>query len=250
MGRRAKHEEHANHERWLVSYADMVTLLFALFVVLYAIGVTELDKLKKLKKSIQFAFHIAGEGKTKDEGVFDQQKGSGDVPLPAPLVNAQDGAMKEFLHEVLPREFEEVTGKSIEIRQTDDTVTFRTSVSAFFDAQRAQPIKREVYNWLIRAAQGCLTFSSDILIVIESPDVIIGEREGRPVTSLELCDRRLWTLRKAVLGLPEVRPHMVRFQLAAQQEVPAAPGGAGAAGGAEWEDRAQVVFAFSNARGR
>ena len=116
MGRRAKHEEHANHERWLVSYADMVTLLFALFVVLYAIGVTELDKLKKLKKSIQFAFHIAGEGKTKDEGVFDQQKGSGDVQLPAPLVNAQDGAMKEFLHEILPREFEEVTGKSIEIR--------------------------------------------------------------------------------------------------------------------------------------
>lgn len=36
-----KHEEHENHERWLVSYADMMTLLFALFVVLYALKNTD-----------------------------------------------------------------------------------------------------------------------------------------------------------------------------------------------------------------
>ena len=30
-----KHEEHENHERWLVYYADFITLLFAFFVVLY-----------------------------------------------------------------------------------------------------------------------------------------------------------------------------------------------------------------------
>ena len=37
-------EEHENHERWLVSYADMVTLLFVLFVVLFAIS--QIDKVK------------------------------------------------------------------------------------------------------------------------------------------------------------------------------------------------------------
>ena len=36
MARKHKHEEHQNHERWVISYADLVTLLFALFVVLYA----------------------------------------------------------------------------------------------------------------------------------------------------------------------------------------------------------------------
>ena len=35
MGRKAKHEEHENDERWLVSYADFITLLFAFFVVMY-----------------------------------------------------------------------------------------------------------------------------------------------------------------------------------------------------------------------
>ena len=39
MGRRRKEEEHENHERWLVSYADFITLLFAFFVVMFASGI-------------------------------------------------------------------------------------------------------------------------------------------------------------------------------------------------------------------
>jgi chemotaxis protein MotB len=42
-------EEHENHERWLVTYADMITLLMVLFIVLYAIGQTDLAKFQKLK---------------------------------------------------------------------------------------------------------------------------------------------------------------------------------------------------------
>ena len=38
MARRRHHEEHENHERWLVSYADFITLLFAFFVVMYSIS--------------------------------------------------------------------------------------------------------------------------------------------------------------------------------------------------------------------
>ena len=38
MARRKHEEEHDNHERWLVSYADFITLLFAFFVVMYALS--------------------------------------------------------------------------------------------------------------------------------------------------------------------------------------------------------------------
>lgn len=56
MGRKHKHEEHENLERWLVSYADFITLLFATFVVLYALSQLDLAKFKDFKQSVQKAF--------------------------------------------------------------------------------------------------------------------------------------------------------------------------------------------------
>ncbi len=50
------HEEHENHERWLVSGYDMMTLLFAVFVVLFAISSTNISKVKALQQSLQDAF--------------------------------------------------------------------------------------------------------------------------------------------------------------------------------------------------
>src|SRR3954470_5415210 len=50
------HEEHENHERWLVSGYDMMTLLFAVFVVLFAISSTNVSKVKALQQSLQEAF--------------------------------------------------------------------------------------------------------------------------------------------------------------------------------------------------
>src|SRR3712207_5991904 len=54
--KRHHHEEHENHERWLVSGYDMMTLLFAVFVVLFAISSTNISKVKVLQQSLQEAF--------------------------------------------------------------------------------------------------------------------------------------------------------------------------------------------------
>lgn len=51
-----KHEEHENHERWIIPYADMVTLLFAFFVVMYSISQQDLAKLKNVSSAVQEAF--------------------------------------------------------------------------------------------------------------------------------------------------------------------------------------------------
>ncbi|MCZ2108314.1 MAG: flagellar motor protein MotB, partial [Dehalococcoidia bacterium] len=59
MSRKAPEaEKPENHERWIVSYADMLTLLFALFVVLYATGDPNAQKLKQVRTSIDQAFNI------------------------------------------------------------------------------------------------------------------------------------------------------------------------------------------------
>jgi len=52
-----KHEEHENHERWLVSYADFITLLFAFFVVMYSISSVNEGKFRTVSESIKAALH-------------------------------------------------------------------------------------------------------------------------------------------------------------------------------------------------
>jgi chemotaxis protein MotB len=56
MPRKKVHEEHENLERWLVSYADFITLLFAFFVVMYAISSVNEGKYRVLSDSIVQAF--------------------------------------------------------------------------------------------------------------------------------------------------------------------------------------------------
>ena len=56
MGRKKKPEEHVNHERWMVSYADFITLLFAFFVMMYSISIVNTGKFKVLSESLTAAF--------------------------------------------------------------------------------------------------------------------------------------------------------------------------------------------------
>ena len=83
MSRRRKPASHANHERWLVSYADFITLLFAFFVVLYASSQVDKRKVGKLAMAIQVAF--------QEMGVF--QASTTQVPInrdaPMPFNEAQ-----------------------------------------------------------------------------------------------------------------------------------------------------------------
>ena len=58
MAKKKKPEEHENLERWLVSYADFMTLLFATFVVLYALSQINVNEFKKVEESLRKAFSV------------------------------------------------------------------------------------------------------------------------------------------------------------------------------------------------
>lgn len=77
-----RREDHINHERWLVSYADLVTLLFALFVILYAISKTDHEKLKAVGDGLGQAFGTREPGQAKSSGgkssSSEQDNGPGD----------------------------------------------------------------------------------------------------------------------------------------------------------------------------
>ena len=56
MARGKKHEEHANHEAWAIPYADLMTLLLAFFVVMYAISTVNEGKYRVVADSLTAAF--------------------------------------------------------------------------------------------------------------------------------------------------------------------------------------------------
>lgn len=69
MSRRKREAEHSTHERWLVSYADFITLLFAFFVVLYASSQVDKRRVGKLSLAIQVAFQELGVFETSNTRV-------------------------------------------------------------------------------------------------------------------------------------------------------------------------------------
>lgn len=106
MSRKKKHEEHENLERWLVSYADFMTLLFATFVVLYALSQTDVSKFTKLGESLKGSFSQSVlEG---SQGVMDS---NGQSALDASSANSM---MSSLIFEYLNPKYEEASYQEIE----------------------------------------------------------------------------------------------------------------------------------------
>jgi chemotaxis protein MotB len=81
MARKKKHEEHVNAEAWAIPYGDLVTLLFALFTVMYAVSSVNEGKFRVLSDSMIAAFRGAPKS-LQPVNIGDKQPGKGgDKPL-------------------------------------------------------------------------------------------------------------------------------------------------------------------------
>ncbi|MDI3262774.1 MAG: flagellar motor protein MotD [Fulvimonas sp.] len=95
MKRRLDGEEHVNHERWAIPYADLMTLLLAFFVVMYAVSVVNEGKYRVMSESIIEAFHGNSRAMTPPAGEETPRvappnpptarPGTAGVPIPAPI---------------------------------------------------------------------------------------------------------------------------------------------------------------------
>jgi chemotaxis protein MotB len=99
--RRRVREEQDNPDRWLVSYADFITLLFAFFVVMYAISAVNEGKYRVLSSALGSAF-----GSAPETG-----KGADKVKLIAPLTKAH-------VSEVVHQESRQMTGIANDLLQS------------------------------------------------------------------------------------------------------------------------------------
>jgi chemotaxis protein MotB len=145
VARKKKHEGHANHERWLVSYADFITLLFAFFVVMFASSQTDKAKAKAISESVTEALDKGGVKATVHEilgGTVDekgkgnaQMKGPGgsepkNTPNPPPPPDVKELLPKmQYLNDALKNEI--LQGK-LEIKQEARGLVISMKDAAFF----------------------------------------------------------------------------------------------------------------------
>ncbi|MBG0566870.1 flagellar motor protein MotB [Actinoplanes aureus] len=86
-----EHEEHVNHERWLVSYADMMTLLFVLFVVLFAMSSVDQKKFAQLAAGLSAGFGADSVAFTGQSAPLDGAANTAQVVQIDPGANPGDG---------------------------------------------------------------------------------------------------------------------------------------------------------------
>jgi chemotaxis protein MotB len=100
MARKHKHEEHANHEAWAIPYGDLITLLLAFFVVMYAISSINEGKFRVLSDSLQAAFR--GVPKTLEPvQVGEKSRGSGaDIAVSIVQQATMDGQPRQLLEAI------------------------------------------------------------------------------------------------------------------------------------------------------
>lgn len=86
-----EHEEHVNHERWLVTYADMITLLMVLFIVMFAMSQVDQKKFNELKEGLSAGF--GGDSPAVLQNSSSILPDSGDATVQSIVPSVQQSAM-------------------------------------------------------------------------------------------------------------------------------------------------------------
>jgi chemotaxis protein MotB len=122
MARRHKHEEHANHEAWAIPYGDLITLLLAFFVVMYAMSSVNEGKYRVLSDSLVAAFQ--GAPKTMEPiQVGEKQLGPGaDLAITLPRQPMIDGQQQRAIQPIAMaqarQERDDLAGVADEVEQS------------------------------------------------------------------------------------------------------------------------------------
>lgn len=155
-GKRQLEEEHDNHERWMVTYADMVTLLMVLFIVMFAMSQVDQAKYNALKSGLAVGF--GGQTNSFMEGA-DTVLEEGGSNLTPQLVTAQ--SLKALPAEERQRAEDAIT-------QHDRARIQAQYAAAKAEVNRLQDLARRVRQALARAGLG-----NDVLTSIDDRGLVV-----------------------------------------------------------------------------
>jgi len=170
LARKHKHPEHVNHERWLVSYADFITLLFATFTALYALSRSDVDKAKQLAESLRISFGTNGT-QMVPMASLDFKAVPSDHPGPTPGSKGKGEGKKQADR----NDLENVKGKvesmlmtrklldDVKVEVTDRGLVISLKEAGFFESGKAE-MKWDAYPILGEIAQSLEEYRNPIRV--------------------------------------------------------------------------------------
>ena len=174
--RKEEHEEH-HDERWLVSYADFITLLMVLFVVLYSMGQVNVEKYKQLAESMRTAFSLGGAVQIVDSQI--NQAGG----------TSEDGSSKPIVVPGIPEgptESEEVAGQLTSIlsaQNLGNQVSVQTNIEGVLISLSERLIFKNDQVELPPEAFQVLNTIVEMLRPIDNKVRLVGHTNNTPSTN-------------------------------------------------------------------
>jgi chemotaxis protein MotB len=193
MRRKTKTPEHVNHERWLISYADFITLLFAFFVVMFASSQTDKGKAQQVAEAVRKALegeHVSSMIAAVLGGAADT-KGQGNAMMKGPGGAVQEP--KQQVAELLPslKVLSEELKKEIEAGQIEIRMQPRGLVVSFTQAalfpSGEDVISADAYSGLGKVAAA--------IVKIPNPVRLEGHTDSMPIKTQRF--RSNWELSAA-----------------------------------------------------
>jgi chemotaxis protein MotB len=162
MRERRRREDHVNHERWLVSYADFMTLLFALFVVLFASSYRDKRAVQKVSRAVQSGFKEMGA--FAGVSISRNQVPTNDGEATASKVPANAGIDVMELQRKLRKALGiEIERQEVALRMTPEGFVISLHELGFFDSGQAN-LKPGAADKIKRIASVLLEYGLDMRV--------------------------------------------------------------------------------------
>lgn len=136
MSRRRRIARRPSHERWLVSYADFITLLFAFFVVMYSAAQLDKRRAGQLATAIQTAFQQYGSLPPKPADVGGLAARG--IPSSLPVGNSEPEEIRLLRSRLIEALAQEITAGEAAVRTTPEGLVVSLREVGFFDTGSAE----------------------------------------------------------------------------------------------------------------
>jgi chemotaxis protein MotB len=182
MKKRKHNEEHENAERWLLTYADLITLLLAFFIMMYVFSKKDAQKYDEVASHLKTIFSggtgLAGKGSVTAAS-----------PIDMPSKGASSGEIKRQLEsELMDSNRNKPGGENISVLSDERGVVIRVLDKAFFDEGKAE---------LKDGAKGALDKIVPIIKSVDNHVRIEGHTDNVPIKTNEFKSNWELSVRRA-----------------------------------------------------